>query len=1246
MSSSRTPDGWAQRERVGSRYEVREQLAAGGMGTVYRVLDRSAGVERALKRLNPDAAVQAPLVEAFEREFQVLSGLDHPRIIRVFDYGVDESGPYYTMELLEGRDMRIAAPLPYRQACRYLRDVATSLALLHARRLIHRDLSPTNVRMTPDGHCKLIDFGALVAYGNSRLLIGTPSTIPPEALQGAPLDQRADLYALGALAFWMLTGAHAYPAQQIDELREVWKEPPLAPSSLIAGIPKELDALVLSLLSADPLARPASAAEVIARINALADLPPEDAADAERLAESFLLSPRFVGRRAILERTEERVDSVLQGQGGALRVEAIAGMGRSRLLEEIGVRAQVAGAGVLRVDASAYQDSNGTARALAARLLDALPAASREHARACRDALAALGREIELRLTTGPTSVAPPPPDAPSGERVVPGGTLDGWFADVSRAKPLVIEVDNVDDADDASLGLLVRLARVSRECPLLLVVTERIRRDPGTAAGLVALRNRCENVSLSGLSPAETLELTRSFFGDAPNVERFAEWLHGRTAGGPLHCVEISRQLVARGVVRYIEGIWVLPPDRPDAELPAALEDALSIRLATLSAQARGLAECISLQREQPTLELCRLLCEGADDHRAVLLLDELARNDVLYADGDGYRFSSVAVREAIRGGMDELRREHNHRRLGEAFARLAGDDSHLRIEAGWHLIKGGDDQRGADMIARVTHNSATVRKMIANLHHVGKPIEAALLVYKRYRRSMYERMPLLAALAHAGYYEDRAWADHYGDEALDACEDLSGVRTARHLRRLFGRWLAMVFGLLLAFVRFKLTPKRERNYPFDQMLVQLFGAVTTLTGTASLSLDVERATRVTEVLELFAMLPKRFAPVGIYQFCMGLREIGRERQALVYESFDVLRRRFEDPRYYARLPNDARPLYITGAHFARGAFAIMRDDGRAALESADELEASGLKLYAMIASQLRFLYYANRGEFAKAMVHREQVELHAAHAGSAWQVETWEPACLMLVYTKLMDVVALTRIADRLAVLSQSVPSLRLYSRVARMTQMYAQGSPVDEVAAVTKAELANHEPRGFIGWSAMLGTLAHMYNSRNRFEEAKSICESALAHITDEDREYAILFLDVDIEMAIAEAGLGRFTEAFARIDRLIERFRFSNHPLVQGGLHEARARVAWRAGLVEDFKHSLRLVDYWYRRTGTPALISKCERLAELMSGKSGSSATGEISVGLSDALTQSRRVPKSSAIAEAQTVSLAVKRTSA
>src|SRR5262249_50059196 len=190
-------------------------------------------------------------------------------------------------------------------------------------------------------------------------------------------------------------------------------------------------------------------------------------------------------------------------------------------------------------------------------------------------------------------------------------------------------------------------------------------------------------------------------------------------------------RQLLAEHSIRYIDGLWTLPADRPSAELPAALEDALSLRLVMLSEQARALAECLSLQREQPTLALCRLLVDETNDRRLVQVLDELARSDVLYADHDGYRFSTSAVRDALLVGMDDTRRDQNHRRLGEALARLSGpDDPDLRIEAGWQLIQGGEDVRGAEMIARVTHDSSTVRRMIANLHHVGRPIEAALKV------------------------------------------------------------------------------------------------------------------------------------------------------------------------------------------------------------------------------------------------------------------------------------------------------------------------------------------------------------------------------------------------------------------------------------------------------------------------------------------------------------------------------------
>jgi tetratricopeptide (TPR) repeat protein len=1176
------------------------------------VFDRSTGEDRALKRLNREAAGQPFLVAAFEREYQVLAGLDHPRIIRVYEFGVDEIGPYYTMELLEGQDLRKAAPLPYREACALLRDVATSLGLLHTRRLIHRDLSPANVRTTPDGHCKVIDFGALASFGSSRLVVGTPPAIPPEALKGAPLDQRADLYALGALAYWVLTGRHAYPARTIEQLGAVWKVDPDPPSTIVEGIPAELDALVLSLLSADPLARPASAAEVIARLNSIADLIPEGAGEAERLAQSFLSSPRFIGRAALLEELNERVTAALQGRGSAIRIEASAGMGRTRLLEEIGIRAQLAGAGVLRVDASMYGYAHGTARALAVRMLDTIPAVARDSAKRFRSAIAALGREVEARLSASasipppaasPGSLAPAPPSAgPSVRSEDQGhGTLEEWFAEVSVTKPLVIAIDNVDDADDSSLGLIAALAKIAPNHPILLLVSERERRKPRMSPGLVTLRNDCTRASLSYLYPAETLELVRSLFGNAPHVARLAEWLHGRTAGSPLHCIEILRHLVTKQVVEYIDGVWALPSGRPEVELPAALEDALLIRLGALGDDARRLAECLSLHHEQPTLELCRLLFEDADDRRILALLDELARNDVLYVDQDGYRFSSGALREALLGGMDDHRLEHNHRRLGEAFAYLAGPSEHaLRLQAGWHLIKGGDPSQGADMIAEVTHDSGRVRTLTANLHRVGEAIEAALQVYKDRRRSVYARAPLLTALAYTGYYEDRIWGDRYGNEALDVCDDLCGLRSARALRRFFGRWLALTIGLLLALVRFKLSPADDRKYPFRELIIQLLGTVTTLTGIAASSLAAERAASIADTLEVFSILPERLTPAGIYEFCRGLQAIGREEPSVAFATFETILQRLADPRFYPTLTSEKRPLYVAGAHYARGSFAIMRADGRAALDSADALDATGLKLYSMIGSQLRFLYYMNRGELSKATKHREQVELHAAHVGSAWQVETWEGVCLFPLYTSLSDVEALTRISSRLGSLSETVPSLKFYAKMAQPLLMLVVGYR-EEAAPLIEAELESRPPRSFIGWAIFHGQLARAYNGLGEYTKAKVTCERALRYITDADREYVTLFLSVDLEMAAAEAGLGEVDASLSRIDALLHRFRDSDHPLLMGSLHEARAQVAWKVGRVEEYKLSLALVERFFRSTGTPALIAKCERLAELRLG---------------------------------------------
>jgi tetratricopeptide (TPR) repeat protein len=337
---------------------------------------------------------------------------------------------------------------------------------------------------------------------------------------------------------------------------------------------------------------------------------------------------------------------------------------------------------------------------------------------------------------------------------------------------------------------------------------------------------------------------------------------------------------------------------------------------------------------------------------------------------------------------------------------------------------------------------------------------------------------------------------------------------------------------------------------------------------------------------------------PVGIYQFCRGLVLIAREQPAEAYGIFETLSQRFADRLYYLSLPDDARRLYLASTQFARGSFAVFRAHSEPTLACADALDASGWKLYAMIASQLRFLYYTNRGEFAKAAPHRQQVELHAAQVGSAWQVELWEAPALLLIHTSLSDIVGATRLTHRLETQSRSAASLKLYSRLSKDALALARG---EDAFATGLTELIDSlEPRSYIGWAAAHGFLARSHNRQGRYAEAKAICEGILSRMTDADREYVTLFLGPDVELAIADAGLGMTEQALRRIDGLLERFKDSDHPLAHGLLHEARARIAWMAGDRAGWARSLANMEGYFLPTGSPELIARCELLAQLAS----------------------------------------------
>ncbi|HEY6879463.1 MAG TPA: serine/threonine-protein kinase, partial [Polyangiales bacterium] len=412
---------------MASRYELGDELARGGMGVVYRAFDRATGRTLAFKRsLSHHGASRSML----QREYQTLVTLRHPHIIQVYDYGVDDIGPYYTMELLDGVDLRAKCPLPWRELCAYLRDVASSLALLHSRRLIHSDVTVGNIRLTSEGRAKLLDFGALASFGRNAQLAGTPPTISPEALANGELDARADLYALGGTAYYALCGLHAYPAGSLALLPAIWERGrPAPPSELVEGIPAELDELVLSLLELERDARPGSAAEVMDRLAAIAGLPPDED---QRVQRSYLHTT-VVGRDAELSRLRERLTAMLSGRGSGALIEGETGLGKSALLEEIAQAARLAGACVLSANARTRSGALGLWSSLA------------------EQAAQLLGVTVRPSMS---------------------GSSPEAVFLELQDSRPVVIAIEDLHDADQDSVAACANLAKSIGHKRVLLLAT------------------------------------------------------------------------------------------------------------------------------------------------------------------------------------------------------------------------------------------------------------------------------------------------------------------------------------------------------------------------------------------------------------------------------------------------------------------------------------------------------------------------------------------------------------------------------------------------------------------------------------------------------------------------------------------------------------------------------------------------------------------------------------------------------
>jgi tRNA A-37 threonylcarbamoyl transferase component Bud32 len=1171
--------------RLAGRYALLAELGKGGMGVVYRARDEATNRDVALKQVRIVDAAQRSKAEALlEREYRTLVRLKHPRIIGVYDFGLAETGSYYTMELLDGEDLSRRAPVPYRDMCRYLRDVASSLALIHAHRLVHRDVSPRNIRFTGEGRAKLIDFGALAPFGPARDVVGTPACIAPEMLRCMPLDQRTDIYSLGAVAYFALTGRPPYPARAVGDLPELWATSPVPPSVLISKIPPELDRLVLSMLNHDPLARP-SAASVIDQLTAIAGLE-TDGHDQE--AQSYLLSSQFVGRDAELDRLSRRLDVLPQAKGTRVILEGPAGIGRTRLLREACVLATLKGVIVAHADALSTSEAFGVATQLGVRLLAACPDVALRAAEPHRNLLGHLSVELAERL--GSPELLPLPLN--HGERRASLQTaLYEWFLEFVRHRPLLLGVDNVQALDDNSAAFLSALGHRAHSASLMLLLTQRSEEAVVAEGPVRALRHHGSHWKLGSLGLADCEQLVESLFGGAANSRRLASLLYDRAAGNPRQLTDSVQLLVKRRVIRYVGGAWILPLTVSSDELPGSIDELIAARLDALGTRARSIAESLSVVSKPFSLERLRLLLKDVPDDDLFAALDELVTEEILVVEGSKYRFAHGAVRDAVLAQLDEQGRREKHRLAGEAFLCASEEDTAARMDAGWHLLHAGEERRGADILADV--GSAFLATLSATeTTEQAAALCAALAIYDKQGRSPYEVARVLFPLLPLAYYGDYRLGLEHGERCIRLGLEITGLALAAELAPHLGSERALQVALAVAAARFSREEAQGLRYGLKEAIGRFCGVVPAVAALVSSCLDFERLERVRDLVAPLGLFPRDELPRLIHDYV-----ICQTRQAVhdgaCFSLIDDLMERFRRPRTKESLGEGRWKAIYGGSFFMVGILAAL-GFGSGALDRARELDDLEVRAWAISADQIRLLYHVMRGESVDAQHYTERVEVFAVQGSSTWQSEMFYPVILFIAHVLSEDTVAVRRVAEQLGRLSADLGTFRVHADAAHAAYLMLRGDVRTSLSHFERIvrELPLHRR---LNSQAVRGCYAKALNLAGQHAEAKAVALEVIASATPSDSALVALYLPAKIELALADAGLGKHGAAVEQLETLLAEHGHQDQPLFVGLLHRARAEVAVlmsdRAGYEV---HSTAMADRFHR-THNPALVAQGDRL---------------------------------------------------
>lgn len=639
---------------IGHRYLIDSEIGAGGMGVVYRALDRLTGEMVALKRVTTSAdrlssastGTGADLRFALAQEFRTLASLRHPNIISVLDYGFDqEQMPYFTMELLQNAKniIDVGKQQPLEERISLLVQMMQALVYLHRRGIIHRDLKPDNA-LVVDGRVKVLDFGLASASHELKegdVFTGTLAYAAPEMLMGCPATRASDIYSIGMIAYELLTSKYPFDNSSAGQLvRDILYTEPQ-----IVGI--NLDSRLLymlqRLLAKAPENRYTDVRKVIAICSEVTGSPLEY--ETETTRESFLQAARFVGRDVELKQLANALDAAVTGQGSVWIIGGESGVGKSRLMDELRILALVKGMVVLRGQAVREGRAPHEIWTEALRYLCLQSTITDEEASILSiripDISHLLGRDV------------PPPP------RLDPQVLQQRLLEIVAKVlftqqQPVLILLDDLQWADSA-LDVLRSVSEMAHSTPLFVLGSYRDDEFPTLPARVPT----AQYLHLDRLTPRHIADLSAAMLGEVlGRRKQLVDLLARETEGNVLFVVEVVRVLAQEAGQLDLIGETELP----DTVFAGGMKAIIQRRLQQVPAAAWPLLSAAAVSGRVLDIELLKNIPSPMhiDDW---LMTCQMAI--ILEAQERDWRFVHDKLREGILDEMPLTQRQVLHQQI-----------------------------------------------------------------------------------------------------------------------------------------------------------------------------------------------------------------------------------------------------------------------------------------------------------------------------------------------------------------------------------------------------------------------------------------------------------------------------------------------------------------------------------------------------------------------------------------------------